>query len=85
MGFARLAGGRTTVIVDAAARRAGGPRGGPCLDPGVRTDLGPPAGDRQLRVGRLSAPTGAGRAGDTSHSTLALEGYSSSRLGRATG
>lgn len=82
MGFARLQGGRTTVIVDAAA------------PPGARAGKGAHAstlafeltsGRRPLVVSCGSgAPFGrdwrqAGRA-TASHSTLAVDGYSSSRF-----
>jgi hypothetical protein len=40
MGFARLAGGRTSVILDAADPPGGGRADGACLDRGVRADLG---------------------------------------------
>ncbi len=82
MGFARLQGGRTTVIVDAAA------------PPGARAGRGAHASTCALELtsGRRpvvvscgsGAPFGvewrqAGRA-TASHSTLAIEGYSSSRF-----
>lgn len=83
MGFARMAGGRTTVIVDAAPPPAGassalghastlafeltsGRR--PLI---VNCGAGGPFGPAWRRAGRATA----------SHSTLAVEGYSSSRLG----
>lgn len=83
MGFARLAAGRTTVIVDAAPPPAGaasvkahastlafeltsGRR--PVI---VNCGNGAPFGPDWARAGRATA----------SHSTLALEGFSSSRLG----
>lgn len=82
MGFARLSGGRTSVIVDAAA-----PPGGAA---GVSAHAGTSAfemtsGRRPVIVNCGSgSPFGAewrraGRA-TPSHSTLAVEGYSSSRL-----
>ena len=84
MGFARLSGGRTTVIVDAA-----NPPSGPAsynahastlafeMTSGrrpvvVNCGSGAPFGPEWRRAGRATA----------SHSTLAIEGYSSSRLGR---
>ena len=64
MGFARLAHGRTSVIVDAAPpppARSLGER--PCLDARLRADFGPPPGDRELRLGRhLRAKLAAGGA-----------------------
>ncbi len=83
MGFARLAGGRTSVIVDAA----GPPMGAASVNVHASTlafEL--TSGRRPLIVSCGSgAPFGpewrrAGRA-TPSHSTLAIEGYSSSRLG----
>lgn len=85
MGYARLAAGRTTVIVDAAAPPAGaasraahastlafeltsGRR--PVI---VNCGAGAPFGPEWRRAGRATA----------SHSTLSVEGYSSSRLGHA--
>jgi uncharacterized heparinase superfamily protein len=83
MGFARLSAGRTTVVMDAKA------------PPGGRASVGAHASTLafELTSGRRpvivncgsGAPFGpdwqrAGRA-TASHSTLALEGYSSSRLG----
>ncbi len=83
MGFARLSGGRTTIIVDAATP----PGGGAGREAHASTNA------FELTSGRRSvivscgsgAPFGsdwrmAGRA-TASHSTLAVEGYSSSRLG----
>ncbi|WP_238381030.1 heparinase II/III family protein [Alkalilacustris brevis] len=84
MGYARLAAGRTTVIVDAAQ-----PPSGPAsrnahastlafeLTSGrrpliVNCGAGGPFGPEWRRAGRATA----------SHSTLSIEGYSSSRLGR---
>ncbi|MFC2966640.1 heparinase II/III family protein [Acidimangrovimonas pyrenivorans] len=83
MGFARLAAGRTTVIVDAAA-----PPGGKASWNGHASTLAfeLTSGRRPVIVNCGSgAPFGpewrrAGRA-TPSHSTLAIEGYSSSRLG----
>jgi len=85
MGFARMAGGRTSVIVDAACPPSGaasarahastlafeltsGRR--PLI---VSCGAGGPFGPEWRRAGRATA----------SHSTLAIEGYSSARLGRA--
>lgn len=87
MGFARLAGGRTSVIVDAAA-----PPSGPAFVRAHASTLafeitsarravivscgaGAPFGPEWLRAGRATA----------SHSTLAIEGYSSARLGPGRG
>ncbi len=82
MGFARLQGGRTTVIVDAAApprARAGrGAHASTCaleLTSGRRPVVvscgsGAPFGMEWRQAGRATA----------SHSTLAIEGYSSSRF-----
>lgn len=87
MGFARLAGGRTTVIVDAAP-----PPSGPDFPRAHASTLafemtsarrpvivscgaGAPFGPEWFRAGRATA----------SHATLAIEGYSSARLGRGTG
>lgn len=86
MGFARLASGRTTVIMDCAPPPAGraslsahastlafeltsGRR--PLI---VNCGSGAPFGDEWRLAGRATA----------SHSTLALEGFSSSRFGRAS-
>ena len=99
MGFARLSGGRTTMIVDAASPPGGGAGGGAGDRAG--SGAGGGAGRRahastnafELTSGRRpvivscgsGAPFGrdwrlAGRA-TASHSTLEIEGYSSSRLG----
>ena len=84
MGFARLSGGRTTVIVDAASP-PGGAAGGLAHASTNAFEL--TSGRRPLIVSCGSgAPFGpdwrlAGRA-TASHSTLAVEGFSSSRLGR---
>jgi uncharacterized heparinase superfamily protein len=84
MGFARLASGRTTVIVDAAAPpegRAGGQAHASTLafelTSGRRPLIvscgsGTPFGEDWALAGRATA----------SHSTLALDGSSSSRLGK---
>jgi uncharacterized heparinase superfamily protein len=83
MGFARLSGGRTTVIVD-AADPPGGAAGGSAHASTLAFEL--TSGRRPLIVSCGSgAPFGpewqrAGRA-TPSHSTLAVEGFSSSRLG----
>jgi uncharacterized heparinase superfamily protein len=86
MGFARLSHGRTTILMDAAAPPAmeasanahastlafeltSGRR--PVI---VNCGSGRSFGEKWRRAGRATA----------SHSTLALEGYSSSRLGRST-
>lgn len=83
MGFARLSAGRTTVIVDAK-----GPPGGRASEGAHASTLafeltsgrrpvvvncgsGAPFGSDWLRAGRATA----------SHSTLSVDGYSSSRLG----
>ncbi len=82
MGFARMSGGRTTVIVDAAAPPDG--RAG-LLAHASTTGFEMTSGRRPLVVSCGSgAPFGpewrrAGRA-TPSHSTLAVEGFSSSRL-----
>ena len=83
MGFARLSGGRTTVIVDAASP----PGGGAGRHAHASTNAFElTSGRRPVIVSCGSgAPFGpdwrqAGRA-TASHSTLAVEGYSSSRLG----
>ncbi len=83
MGFARLSGGRTSVIVDAAAP----PQGAASFDAHASTlAFGLTSGRRPVIVSCGSgAPFGpewrrAGRA-TPSHSTLAIEGFSSSRLG----
>ncbi len=82
MGFARLAGGRTTVIVDAAA------------PPDARAGRGAHAstGAFELTSGRRPVIVNCGSGGafgsdwrragraTASHSTLAVDGYSSSRL-----
>jgi uncharacterized heparinase superfamily protein len=85
MGFARMAGGRTSVIVDAApppqgaaSARAHASTLGFELTSGrrpliVNCGAGGPFGPEWRRAGRATA----------SHSTLAIEGYSSARLGRA--
>ncbi len=87
MGFARLSGGRTSVIVDAAAP----PDGAAAATAHASTlafEL--TSGRRPLIVSCGSGvPFGAdwrraGRA-TASHSTLALEGFSSSRFGTARG
>jgi uncharacterized heparinase superfamily protein len=86
MGFARLASGRTTVIVDCAAP-PGGRAGSSAHASTLAFEL--TSGRRPLIVNCGSgAPFGtewrrAGRA-TASHSTLALEGFSSSRFGRGT-
>ena len=86
MGFARLASGRTTVIVDCAAPpglRAGASAHASTLGfeltSGRRPLIvscgsGTPFGAEWRRAGRATA----------SHSTLSLEGFSSSRFGRGT-
>ena len=63
MGFVRLHGGRTTVIVDAAPPPTGrASANAPCLDPGDGADIGAPPADRQLRLGRQpSGRNGAAR------------------------
>ncbi|MGX9846007.1 heparinase II/III family protein [Limimaricola litoreus] len=84
MGFARLAAGRSTVILDAAP-----PPGGPCALAAHASTLAfeMTSGRRPLIVGcGAGAHHGpdwhrAGRA-TLSHSTLCLEGLSSARLGR---
>ena len=83
MGFARLSGGRTSVIVDAAAP----PEAAASANAHASTlALELPSGRRPLIVNCGSgAPFGpewrrAGRA-TPSHTTLAIEGFSSSRLG----
>jgi uncharacterized heparinase superfamily protein len=85
MGFARMAGGRTSVIVDAAppplgaaSARAHASTLAFELTSGrrplvVNCGAGAPFGLEWRRAGRATA----------SHSTLAIEGYSSSRLARA--
>lgn len=83
MGFARLSGGRTTIIVDAASP-PGGAAGRHAHASTNAFEL--TSGRRPVIVNCGSgAPFGqewrlAGRA-TASHSTLAIEGYSSSRLG----
>lgn len=82
MGFARLAGGRTTVIVDAAAP-PGGRAGGSAHASTCAFEM--TSGRRPVIVNCGSgAPFGADwrRAGRAtpSHSTLAVDGFSSSRL-----
>jgi uncharacterized heparinase superfamily protein len=83
MGFARLAGGRSTVIVDAASP-PGGRAGAQAHASTLAFEL--TSGRRPLVVScGAGAPFGvewqrASRA-TASHSTLAVEGYSSSRLG----
>lgn len=83
MGFARLSGGRTTVIVDASSP-PGGAAGRHAHASTNAFEL--TSGRRPVIVNCGSgAPFGpewrlAGRA-TPSHSTLAIEGYSSSRLG----
>ncbi|MGQ0565295.1 MAG: heparinase II/III family protein [Gemmobacter sp.] len=84
MGYLRLAAGRTTVIVD-AADPPGGPAGTMAHASTLAFEL--TSGRRPMIVSCGSGvPFGpvwarAGRA-TVSHSVLALEGYSSSRLGR---
>ena len=86
MGFARLSGGRTSVIVDLAAPPAGAASGNAHAST-LAFEL--TSGRRPLVVNCGSgAPFGAewrraGRA-TPSHSTLAIEGFSSSRLGPPT-
>ncbi|WP_127902628.1 heparinase II/III family protein [Solirhodobacter olei] len=86
MGFARLSGGRTSVIVDVAAPPAGAASGNAHAST-LAFEL--TSGRRPLIVNCGSgAPFGAewrraGRA-TPSHSTLAIEGFSSSRLGPPT-
>lgn len=86
MGFARLASGRTTVIVDSAPPPAG-PAGRSAHASTLAFEL--TSGRRPLIVSCGSgAPFGeewrrAGRA-TASHSTLSLEGFSSSRFGRGS-
>jgi uncharacterized heparinase superfamily protein len=87
MGFARLATGRTTVIVDAASppsgrasRNAHASTLGFELTSGrrpliVNCGSGAPFGPEWHRAGRATA----------SHSTLAIDGYSSSRVGPKLG
>lgn len=87
MGFARLASGRTTVIVDAASppgqvagRSAHASTAAFELTSGRRPVIvscgsGAPFGAEWRRAGRATA----------SHSTLAIEGYSSSRLAAGEG
>jgi uncharacterized heparinase superfamily protein len=83
MGFARLSGGRTTVIVDAASP-PGGAAGGRAHASTNAFEL--TSGRRPVVVscgsGAVFGPEWrlAGRA-TASHSTLEVEGYSSSRLG----
>ena len=84
MGFARLAAGRSTVIVDAAAPPQGAASAAAHastlafeLTSGRRPVVvscgsGAPFGPEWRKAGRATA----------SHSTLAIEGYSSSRLGQ---
>lgn len=86
MGFARLTGGRTTIVVDAAPPPKGmasrGAHASTCafeLTSGRRALIvncgsGVTFGPEWRRFGRATA----------SHSTLAIEGYSSSRLGSAS-
>ena len=87
MGYARLATGRTSVIVDAASPPAGRASGAAHAST-LAFEL--TSGRRPLIVSCGSgAPFGpdwnrAGRA-TPSHSTLAIEGYSSSRLGGRRG
>ena len=84
MGFARLAAGRSTLIMDAAAPPSGRASGAAHAST-LAFEL--TSGRRPLIVNCGSgAPFGpdwhrAGRA-SVSHSTLAIEGFSSSRLGR---
>jgi uncharacterized heparinase superfamily protein len=87
MGFLRLWGGRTSVIVDAAD-----PPGGAAGASAHASTLGfeMTSGRRPLIVSCGSGESFGGewrRAGraTASHSTLALEGYSSSRFGRGLG
>ncbi|MFN4157639.1 MAG: heparinase II/III family protein [Gemmobacter sp.] len=87
MGFLRMSGGRTSVIVDAAD-----PPGGAAGTSGHASTLA-----FELTSGRrpviVSCGSGTGFGGDwrragratASHSTLALEGYSSSRFGKGLG
>ncbi len=87
MGFLRLAAGRTTVIVDAADPPAGA-AGRSAHASTLAFEL--TSGRRPVIVncgsGRAfgGAWARAGRA-TVSHSTVAVEGYSSSRLGKAAG
>jgi uncharacterized heparinase superfamily protein len=87
MGFLRLSGGRTSVIVD-AADPPGGRAGASAHASTLAFEL--TSGRRPLIVSCGSGrPFGtvwwqAGRA-TVSHSTLSLEGYSSSRFGRGRG
>ncbi len=87
MGFARLAAGRTTVIVDAASP-PGGAASGTAHASSTAFEL--TSGRRPLIVSCGSgAPFGsewrrAGRA-TASHSTLSVDGFSSSRLGTGKG
>jgi uncharacterized heparinase superfamily protein len=87
MGFLRLAAGRTTVIVDAADPPAGA-AGQSAHASTLAFEL--TSGRRQVIVncgsGRAfgGAWARAGRA-TVSHSTVAVEGYSSSRLGKGAG
>lgn len=86
MGYARLCHGRTTIIMDAAAppTREASARGHAStlafeMSSGrrplvVNCGSGQYFGEKWRRAGRATA----------SHSTLAIEGYSSSRLGKAT-
>lgn len=86
MGFARLSGGRTSVIVDVAPPPAGAASGNAHastlafeLTSGRRPVIvscgsGAPFGAEWRRAGRATP----------SHSTLAIEGFSSSRLGPPT-
>ncbi|MCB1390417.1 MAG: heparinase II/III family protein [Rhodobacteraceae bacterium] len=86
MGYARLEGGRTTVLVDAAA-----PPGGPAANQAhasmlafeltsnrrpmiVNSGSGVPFGPEWEKAGRAT----------NSHSTLTLDGFSSARFGRAS-
>ncbi|EEW26688.1 heparinase II/III family protein [Rhodobacter ferrooxidans] len=83
MGFARLAGGRSTVIVDAAPP-PGGRAGAQAHASTLAFEL--TSGRRPLVVScGAGAPFGAdwqrASRATASHSTLAVEGYSSSRLG----
>lgn len=87
MGFLRLAAGRTTVIID-AADPPGGAAGRSAHASTLAFEL--TSGRRPVIVncgsGRVfgGAWARAGRA-TVSHSTVAVEGYSSSRLGRGPG
>ncbi|APX21450.1 Heparinase II/III [Salipiger profundus] len=66
MGYARLSGGRTSLIVDAAPPPGGRGLGRrACLDACLRTDLGPAPAGGELRLGRgLRRGLASRRAGD---------------------